>query len=907
MSAPATARATAPTVSAEQHQFVGLGKLEWTALPPPHDLPLWLPALRAALASDGAELSCALPALSVRRSAVSSSNSAAQGPGGGVPTWPPCLGRGRFDQAAGVCQCRSGYGGDSCEQTVPQRCNDDRKRCVPGKVKPGMATTGSLGEKPSCMEWTRVLSRCSAQCDETLNRCVCGDRAVYPGRHMKMCEMKGINQLVRWRDPGWARFQIMKPWQIWSSANHTPLWFEEALGKERLEKLWDTPVARARTKEQRGLAWCDRSSSYRAGMRARRLGFPSCRCYDGRGGRVCELPWLAFCLNQCSGRGECRSGFCLCEPGWSGTDCSIPLVPPAPPAPLPLPSSGAGGAAGTSGTSGRLDWEPEALHDRARASPPLRPSVYVYELPAAFNTQLMETRFKRNDCTYRRYGERNSTKWESYAFGMELAVHEVLLASRHRTLDPETADFYFVPVYGGCYISRFFRPTPAHSLFVRDEWLPAPVLGNQFYRSALEWIQAHFPYWDRRGGADHIFAFPHDEGACIAPIEMRTSILLTSWGRHELHPRNSTTTMPEHKWWWPDFVPQMYASHRCFDPAKDILMPVFTKLTMLGTAAALERPGERQGDRNAPGDTPVVKGRHGWLFHFRGQVLHTVREQHYSFGIRQQAHRLFKGREAEGLLVSDQHSRLFMQELRNSTFCAVFPGNGWGHLEAPIIMGCIPVVVSDAILVPWENVLDFSSFGLRIPRAELPRLPQILRAIPEARVRQLQRGLVAVWERFTYSSLALAAAGRRRCDPQGEEDSQSAEEGEGRVITEGCAPNEPGFVSDPRLTGRDAIDTMMQVLKLRLAQRSQAAGEQSLGTSATGSSAADGPEQWGKRTGRGARRAKRRAERVRPWRERQAEEAERLLRQRKALLAQQGGGGGSSRSLNRQELQGQRV
>ena len=119
----------------------------------------------------------------------------------------------------------------------------------------------------------------------------------------------------------------------------------------------------------------------------------------------------------------------------------------------------------------------------------------------------------------------------------------MLLASPHRTLDPETADFFFVPVYGGCYISRFFRPTPAHSLFVRDQWLPAPVLGNQFYRRALAWIQAHLPYWARRGGTDHIFAFPHDEGACIAPIELRNSILLTSWGRHALQPLTLTLTL----------------------------------------------------------------------------------------------------------------------------------------------------------------------------------------------------------------------------------------------------------------------------------------------------------------------------------------------------------------------------
>ena len=31
----------------------------------------------------------------------------------------------------------------------------------------------------------------------------------------------------------------------------------------------------------------------------------------------------------------------------------------------------------------------------------------------------------------------------------EVALHEALLASPHRTLDPEAADFYFVPSCGG--------------------------------------------------------------------------------------------------------------------------------------------------------------------------------------------------------------------------------------------------------------------------------------------------------------------------------------------------------------------------------------------------------------------------------------------------------------------------
>ena len=88
------------------------------------------------------------------------------------------------------------------------------------------------------------------------------------------------------------------------------------------------------------------------------------------------------------------------------------------------------------------------------------------------------------------------------------------------------------------------------------------MLGSRLYRRALEWIQRRFPYWARRGGADHLVAFPHDEGACIAPVEMANATLLTSWGRSQLHPPNASTSMPEHSWWHPLFLPSMYASQR---------------------------------------------------------------------------------------------------------------------------------------------------------------------------------------------------------------------------------------------------------------------------------------------------------------------------------------------------------
>ena len=124
----------------------------------------------------------------------------------------------------------------------------------------------------------------------------------------------------------------------------------------------------------------------------------------------------------------------------------------------------------------------------------------------------------------------------------------------------------------------------------------------------------------------------------------------------------------------------------------------------------------------------------------------------------------------------------------------------------------------DGILAPWEGVLDLDSFGVRIPRADLPRMIDILRAIPRDRVAALRAGLRAVWERFTYSSLALAER-RRRCGTNG----WSAE-------ADGCKPvgrgaSGPNTVSgevlaNPRLRGHDAIDTLMRVLHTRLVDRS---------------------------------------------------------------------------------------
>ena len=59
---------------------------------------------------------------------------------------------------------------------------------------------------------------------------------------------------------------------------------------------------------------------------------------------------------------------------------------------------------------------------------------------------------------------------------------------------------------------------------------------------------------------------------------------------------------------------------------------------------------------------------------------------------------------------------------------------------------------------------------MRVPRARLHELPAILRAIPPARVVQMQATLARVWERFTFSSLAIAERDRRCAEDAGGRD-----------------------------------------------------------------------------------------------------------------------------------------
>ena len=227
---------TQTTASAASDQLCFVGSTSWQAAPSSTDVSVFASSLRPYLARPQDALSRTLPSIAVR---VARKTNRSLGCRAG------CSDRGRCDQLLGRCVCRHGFRGERCEDLVPQLCNDPRPSCH---------------QNNNCHEWTRFVSRCSAQCDLTANRCVCGPRSRYPDRHMFMCEWRGIHKLTNWRSPGWAGFTVVEPYHFWSSPNTTPPWFEQAVGRARLETMWSRAErAAGLLPRERELAWCSRS------------------------------------------------------------------------------------------------------------------------------------------------------------------------------------------------------------------------------------------------------------------------------------------------------------------------------------------------------------------------------------------------------------------------------------------------------------------------------------------------------------------------------------------------------------------------------------------------------------------------------------------------------------------------
>ncbi|GFR40871.1 hypothetical protein Agub_g1522 [Astrephomene gubernaculifera] len=613
-----------------------------------------------------------------------------------------CNNVGRCNYDTGYCDCPAGWRGPGCKTRQKRPCTTRQR--APEDHSPDPIS--SIGPDKRDTDWTdlsHIYSRCGGVCDDDTAICYCdGPMGRIPAPEDS--------------PPGTAPARRGRPLITYHMAPKTTWDGRKAFGDVEYDFVYG-PKGYCNVTKPEWVAVCG---------------------LDDLGGPTCDDPVEAFCPGACSGHGTCNLGFCICDEGYYGHDCArrkagLPLQPST------LPTK---------------PWLASVLHEPPAALEPppkatrKRPLIYVYDLEPLYQSKLLQYRVSPTWCVFRRHEyPNNHTTWtDVWVYAADTLVHEFLLISEHRTFDPEEADYFYVPHYASC------LPFPI-GVWADYPWFKGPggPRVRQMVNMLLEtvdWINTTYPYWQRRGGKDHIFLFTHDEGACWAPNVVNNSIWLTHWGRMDVNHTSNTAFVSDRydedykSWQQPEGFLTHIKGHPCYNPEKDLIIPAFKRpehyrLSPLVSANA--RPRDN-------------------LFFFRGDVG-KGRLAMYSRGVRQKIYKMakeggwaakYKFYIGDGSDVQGDYSDM----LSRSTFCLVAAGDGWSaRLEDAVLHGCIPVIICDNVHVVFESILDIDSFAVRIPEADTGRILEILQAIPERKVRAKQAHLGHAWHRFRYSSL----------------------------------------------------------------------------------------------------------------------------------------------------------
>ncbi len=118
-------------------------------------------------------------------------------------------------------------------------------------------------------------------------------------------------------------------------------------------------------------------------------------------------------------------------------------------------------------------------------------------------------------------------------------------------------------------------------------------------------------------------------------------------------------------------------------------------------------------------------------------------------GVRQRVWALYHNRSGYDLSewVHDMPS-----SMRRARFCLTPAGHGWGiRIVHAMACGCVPLIVQDGVHQPFDDVLPYHEFSLRLPQAEIDRLDDVLRDVSPAELRALQAGVRRFHKAFIWS------------------------------------------------------------------------------------------------------------------------------------------------------------
>ncbi|XP_038700033.1 probable arabinosyltransferase ARAD1 isoform X2 [Tripterygium wilfordii] len=333
--------------------------------------------------------------------------------------------------------------------------------------------------------------------------------------------------------------------------------------------------------------------------------------------------------------------------------------------------------------------------------------VYVYEMPSKFtydllwlfrNTYKDTSNLTSNGSPVHRLIEQHSIDYWLWA-DLIAPESERLLKTVVRVHRQEEADLYYIP---------FFTTI---SFFLLEKQQCKPL-----YREALKWVTDQ-PAWKRSEGRDHILPIHHPWSFKSVRRYMKNAIWI---------------------------LPDMDSTGNWYKPGqvsleKDLILPYVPNLELCDTECLSKTESKR-----------II------LLYFRGRLKRNA-------GGKIRAKLVAELSGAENVVIEEgtagEEGKAAAQKgMRQSIFCLSPAGDtpSSARLFDAIVSGCIPVIVSDELELPFEGILDYRKIALFISSSDAVQpgfLLKFLKGVSRAQTRELQRNLAKMAGKLVNTKL----------------------------------------------------------------------------------------------------------------------------------------------------------
>lgn len=347
-------------------------------------------------------------------------------------------------------------------------------------------------------------------------------------------------------------------------------------------------------------------------------------------------------------------------------------------------------------------------HTAVRPSP-VDFKIYMYELSTQFSYPLIrdlgEPRTEIGTALYAAY----------YKF------QESFMHSSVRTYDPTEANMFYVPTF-------------------MYEWTGPPGDGNEYLNILFDHIRQRYPYWNRTNGRDHFFFHTADRGGCCMSELALQPVHLIHFGYYMPDPGKSPLTTVR--------LQSKGMGYSCYHPQRDVVV--------VPEEAQFKQWAQR--NRNMTIED-ILKQKTKLLFFMGGALDSSPGAIEFSGNSRQILDRLdleWKDPDMELLWkarskVPDEPGFSMEEAYRRNKFC--FCPYGWGfgnRLGQAMMAHCIPVIVQEHTFQPYEDLLPYPAFSIRLTNADLPLIREILRNVTDQQYRGMLLELIKYRDAFHW-------------------------------------------------------------------------------------------------------------------------------------------------------------